>query len=90
MKKVRIIVSGRVQGVGFRWSAQRKARLLHLGGYVCNLLNGDVEIVAEGDDTSVHRLTVWARQGPPGAQVEDLRAEALDYKHEFVDFAIRS
>ena len=89
MKKVRIIVSGRVQGVGFRWSAQRKARQLELGGYVRNLVNGDVEIVAEGDEASVNRLIAWARQGPSAGRVDDLRVDARTHKREFEDFDIR-
>ena len=57
---------------------------------MCNLVNGDVEIVAEGDDASVNRLIAWARQGPPAGRVDDLRIDALTHNREFEDFAIGS
>ena len=89
MKKVRIIVSGRVQGVGFRWSARRQAMELDVNGYVRNLPNGDVEIVAEGDDAGVDRLMHWAREGPAWARIDDMTVNVLPYEAEFRDFGVR-
>lgn len=89
MKTVRMIVSGRVQGVFFRASTREEARRLGVQGYVRNLANWDVEIVAEGDDAQVDQLTRWAREGPPSARVDDLRVEALTYEGTFADFSIR-
>ena len=89
MKTVRIIVSGRVQGVFFRVSARDEARRLGVRGYVRNRANREVEMVAEGDDTQVDRLIRWARQGPPSARVENLRVEQLTYEGTFEGFSIR-
>lgn len=88
MKTVRIIVSGRVQGVFFRVSVRDEARRLGVRGYVRNRANREVEIVAEGDDTQVDRLIRWARQGPPSARVENLGVERLTYEDTFEGFGI--
>jgi acylphosphatase len=63
------IVSGRVQGVFFRASAQQQARKLGIAGYAKNLADGRVEVLAVGDETQVSRLIQWLRQGPPTAEV---------------------
>jgi acylphosphatase len=75
MLAVQITVSGRVQGVGFRWWAQNTARALHLAGRVRNLPDGRVEISAQGDPDAVRRLLRFVIEAPtttsrPG-QVDD-------------------
>lgn len=89
MKKVQVVVSGRVQGVWYRASTYDKARELGVNGYVRNLASGDVEFVAEGDDSRVDRLIQWARYGPPLARVDDIRVEVLVYDNEYADFRVR-
>lgn len=89
MKKVRVVVTGRVQGVWFRESTYDKAQRLGISGYVRNLINGDVEFVAEGDDSKVDRLLQWARHGPPLARVDDIKVEVLPYDNEYTDFTVR-
>ena len=89
MKTVRIIVSGRVQGVAFRMYTQHEARRLGVKGTVRNRANREVEIVAEGQDGPVDQLTRWARQGPPAARVDGLRVEELPYEGTFEGFTIR-
>jgi acylphosphatase len=84
-----IIVRGVVQGVGFRIYAQSEANRLGLRGYVRNLPNGAVEIVAEGDADAVERLIEWAKRGPPAAAVEDVDVEHAEPTGEFSDFTIR-
>jgi acylphosphatase len=66
---VRFVVSGRVQGVGFRWFVMRKATELDLGGYVQNLADGSVEVVARGTARALAALEVVLAQGPPSARV---------------------
>jgi len=88
MKKVRVIVVGRVQGIWFRASTCDKAKELGVNGYVRNLVNGDVEFVAEGDDSKVDRLIQWARRGPPLARVDDIKVEVLEYDNEYTDFRV--
>ncbi len=65
----RILVSGRVQGVGFRYATVDEARRLGLVGWVRNTRDGQVEIVAQGHHDSMRRLLAWCRSGPPGARV---------------------
>lgn len=65
----RILVAGRVQGVGYRLSCAHVASRLGVDGYVRNLPDGRVEIVAAGDPEQVERLVSWCRIGPPAARV---------------------
>lgn len=69
------LVSGKVQGVGYRMYVQRHARDLGLAGSAENLTDGRVEVVAEGDQADLERLLHWLRRGPPFARVEDVQAE---------------
>jgi acylphosphatase len=70
MDSIHIEVSGRVQGVGFRWFVARKARELHLAGWVKNRTDGKVEVAAAGDAPSLELLQAAVAAGPPGAEVE--------------------
>ena len=87
--RLRLVISGRVQGVGFRFSAYDEAKELAIAGYVRNLPNGDVEIVAEGSRENLQMLAAWAHLGPPSAHVAEVREEWSDFKGEFTDFQIR-
>jgi acylphosphatase len=89
MKKIKAIASGRVQGVGFRMYTQQKARQLDVSGYVRNLRNGDVEIVAAGEAAKVDALLKWAESGSPEAVVNNLEVELIDNGEEFKGFEIR-
>jgi acylphosphatase len=72
----RFLVSGQVQGVGFRWFVARHARALGLGGYARNLPDGRVEVVAGGGrDEALARLEELLRAGPAHAMVERLERE---------------
>lgn len=73
-------ISGRVQGVGFRYFVQRAARAEGVGGWVRNQDDGSVEAMVEGDHEAVLRLEHALRVGPPGARVDDIeiREEAPD------------
>jgi acylphosphatase len=68
----RIVVSGRVQGVGFRWFTQAAAVREGLHGWVRNLPDGRVEISAEGDAEALDRFEHRVRHGPTGARVEEV------------------
>jgi len=72
MKRVRVIVHGRVQGVGFRAATAHEARKIGVGGWVRNLLDGSVEVDAWGDPASVDALVAWLRHGPSYAHVTAL------------------
>ncbi len=68
----RWLVSGRVQGVFFRASTREVAVALGLDGSARNLVDGRVEVIAQGSPERLQRLAVWLRQGPPAARVEAL------------------
>ncbi len=74
----RFVVTGRVQGVGFRYSAQRKARQLDLAGWVANRADGAVEGVVSGDQAALGQFNTWLSDGPPGAQVFTLDWKSTD------------
>jgi acylphosphatase len=88
MKKVRAIISGRVQGVWFRASTLEKAQEYGVSGTVRNLVDGRVELVAEGVEEGVDRLLRWAENGPPMAAVDRVDVETLVPDGGFTDFRI--
>jgi acylphosphatase len=69
MKAVQARVSGRVQGVSFRWYTEEQARRLGVVGWVRNEPDGTVLVHAEGEDEAVDALVAWCRQGPAMARV---------------------
>ncbi len=90
MKKIKAIVSGKVQGVGFRMYTRAQAKELGVHGYVRNLKNGNVEIVAEGTVEALDALMEWAKSGSPLAVVKNLEVEVVNNNvGEFEDFEIR-
>lgn len=70
-----VFVSGRVQGVSYRWHCVQEARGLGVSGWVRNLDDGRVEAHVQGDATLVNDLVTWMRTGPRGARVESLTEE---------------
>ena len=67
--RVALRIHGHVQGVGYRYGAQRQAIRLGLSGFVRNLGDGSVELVAEGEDEKIAEMIAWCRRGPAGAGV---------------------
>ena len=87
--RLRLIIGGRVQGVGFRFAACDQANTLGLSGWVRNLSGGEVEILAEGGADELKILSAWARVGAPSAHVVSLSEEWLEATGEFSAFRIR-
>jgi len=75
MYKIRVMISGDVQGVFFRISTQDKARELKLTGWVKNIFNNAVEILAEGDREKLSLFTGWLQLGPPNATIDKISIE---------------
>ncbi|NQE35286.1 acylphosphatase [Microcoleus asticus] len=76
--RVRLFVSGLVQGVGYRYSTMNQAKYFGLSGWVRNLPDGRVEAVFEGDKKAVEGMIDWCRGGPTGATVSELVLEYED------------
>ena len=82
------LVSGRVQGVGFRYFVEEEARALRLRGYVRNLYDGRVEVYAVGDDGRLAKLRRELEAGPPAARVERIEERPAPIRDEYRDFVI--
>ena len=78
MVSLRLEISGRVQGVGFRYSMRDEATRRGVRGWVRNRRDGSVEALAQGEPAAVQALVDWARRGPPGARVTEVRASAAE------------
>ena len=89
MRRARLLITGRVQGVLFRRYAEKQAKELSITGWVKNTLDGDVEIVCEGKEEDLVSFISLMRQGPPMAQVKDVQVEYKEYKGEWDDIQIR-
>jgi acylphosphatase len=89
-KTVRAVVSGRVQQVGFRQSCRQMARSLGLVGWVQNLGDGRVEVLAQGEPEQLDRLVSWLWTGPAGAWVSGVESEAVSGDQTLRDFFIHA
>jgi acylphosphatase len=78
MRAVEVRVTGRVQGVSFRWYAAREAGRLGLAGWIRNEPDGSVHTHAEGPDHALEEFVAWCRQGPPAARVDAVAATDVD------------
>ncbi|SHO56427.1 acylphosphatase [Vibrio quintilis] len=83
------VVKGIVQCVGFRYYTSHKAMKLGLTGYAKNLNNGDVEVVASGDESRLEQLFEWLHQGSPGASVSEVSRTELKTDKVYQGFAIQ-
>ena len=91
IKEVRahLIISGRVQGVSFRYYTQDIAQNLEIKGWIKNCWDGKVEVVMEGEEEKVKKLIDWCYRGPGSAIVEKVGIEWEKYRGEFNSFGIR-
>ena len=88
MKRAHVKVVGSVQGVFFRVETRDRARSLGIAGWVRNLPDGAVEAVFEGEDAQVDSMLAWARRGPAGADVDDVKVGWEEPQGE-AGFAVR-
>lgn len=87
--RVHLLISGEVQGVFFRANTRRAANELDVRGWVRNLPNGMVEVVAEGRKPSLDRFIDLCRKGPEGSKVENIEIKWEEFKNEFRGFDVR-
>ncbi|GAB2840161.1 hypothetical protein GCM10027277_03880 [Pseudoduganella ginsengisoli] len=74
----KIIVAGRVQGVGYRYAFAERATELGLAGWVRNRRDGTVEACVQGAAPAIDQVVAWARNGPPAARVDDVQVAPAD------------
>lgn len=86
--RIHLFISGIVQGVNFRYYTREQAKNMGLMGWVRNLSDGRVEMVAEGEEKDAERLAEWCKNGPPGARVENVARKDEPYTGEFREFKI--
>jgi acylphosphatase len=89
MKRLHIIVKGRVQGVFYRQFTKDNARRLELKGWVRNTHDGNVEAVFEGEKDKILEMLELCREGSQAANVEDIDLKWEEYKGEFNGFNVR-
>ena len=88
-RHVRLLISGRVQGVWFRASTREVATNLGLRGWVRNRPDGRVEVTAQGPDSQVESLIEWCREGPPGSQVGRVEVFEVEPTDTAATFEVR-
>jgi len=88
-KRIRAVVQGTVQGVGYRYFTLIRAEPLGITGYVRNVPNGDVEVVAEGEEEKLEMFVSALKRGPMGAVVRNVVVVRLPATGEFKDFSVR-
>ncbi|GAB4194794.1 MAG: acylphosphatase [Sandaracinaceae bacterium] len=88
LKRIHLVIRGRVQGVYYRASAVREAKRLGLTGWVKNRPDNAVEVVAEGEEDQVKDFLAWAQHGPSTARVDKIDTRWRSYTGEFASFTI--
>jgi acylphosphatase len=88
-KSAEIYVSGKVQGVFFRVNAESQARDLGLTGFVQNMADGQVLLVAEGEEETLKNFVEWLKIGPELASVEKISVKYGNFSGEFQSFEIK-
>jgi len=87
--RAHIIISGRVQGVFFRYTMEQIATSFDVKGWAKNTTDGNVEAVLEGEKENVEKVIEWSHHGPDGAAVKDVEVKWEDYTGQFKDFSIK-
>jgi acylphosphatase len=88
-KKFKLLVSGRVQGVGFRYFASAKANIYDIKGYVKNTIDNKVEIVCQGNKEAIELFIAEIKDGPSFSNVENVQITEINDLQDFVLFEIK-
>ena len=89
MKNLEIIVSGRVQGVCYRAFVLQRANELKIKGYTKNMMNGNVKVIATGEDNAMNIFINMLKEGPSMARVDDIQTSEITIGEEFLSFSIK-
>jgi acylphosphatase len=89
MLRKRLLISGKVQGVGFRFHSFEKAVSLKLKGWVQNLPDGRVEMIIGGSEKAVEDMISWSKKGPPTADVKKVEVQVVTNNDELEEFFIK-
>ena len=89
MESYEIIIEGMVQGVGYRYFATNQARIYDIVGYVKNLYDGRVKIIAQGEENNLQNFIHHLHQGPRQAHIADLHQSLFVGAEKFSDFSVR-
>ena len=89
MKQIHVFVTGRVQGVFFRQSTRVMAIKNNVNGWVRNLDDGRVEIVAQGREQDIDNLSNWCKTGPANSRVDEFELKEESFIKEFENFEVR-
>ncbi len=87
--RIEVYVEGVVQGVGFRYFTQRIAKEIGVKGFVKNLPDGRVYIVAEGEDEQLDKFLSYVKKGPSASVVRNVKVREIEKSEEFENFNIR-
>nr|WP_167942227.1 acylphosphatase [Desulfobaculum xiamenense] len=90
VRSLQCVVTGKVQGVMFRSWVHDQARNLGVNGWIRNLADGTVEVLAQGDEESINTLKRRLLAGPPLSRVDNVQCKWIDYDKEHQGFQIRS
>ena len=88
MRRIHAKVTGRVQGVFYRASTRDTARALGLTGWVKNMMDGSVELEAQGPEEKIEQLIIWLNEGPPHARVDHVYVTDIPPVEGETDFAV--
>jgi len=88
LKQLHLLIIGKVQGVGFRYTVREQAQALSLFGWVKNLPSGQVEILAQGEAGDLNKLLTWVKTSSDFTQIDDVEVEWQSVEEKFSDFTI--
>lgn len=86
VETLRVLIRGKVQGVGFRAATVRQAHGLRIGGWVRNLDDGRVEALLQGEHAALDRMLSWLLQGPPAARVAEVTHDEVQTQRHYDRF----
>jgi len=89
LKAIKVVVKGRIQGVGYRANTHKKATQLGITGYIRSVQGREIELVAEGKEEALEELIEFLEEGPSGAEIEECQVEWIEVTDEFIRFSIK-